>query len=465
MASEERTDQGRRGRPARPSRRRTPDVRTFSMAWASDAPLAAVEAELLIQGWRRVGRGADLLLIDGRAVADDPNSRGSSAYRLLLVGEGADPTPALRAGDADDVIVLGSPAGLRVRLLVAARAIEARRRAASSVAEARRWGLVDELSGLGTRRALATGLRSFCGLEETGIACALLIVDIDQFKSVNDRYGHVEGDRLIRKTGSAIAEVIRDTDAGYRFGGDEFILLLRNTSGPDAVAIAERLRFAVGGLSLGTDGYGPEARVTISVGVVALPRDAERRESKSSRPPTPPCTRPSGRDATESGSVSSLEPSMRRPSVTAGTPTATRISRSPRWRDTRQRLPGLQHRVRGRRDANGPSPSCLQVLDEQTERQDDREARADGDDRDGRDRDEDGEEPGDRKCPPEASHHAGHMTRPPLPGVASGVASSLTGSPHHWHSTRVSRAPPAHANWPSAASHHVSDRVATRMIS
>jgi hypothetical protein len=111
----------------------------------------------------------------------------------------------------------------------------------------------------------------------------------------------------------------------------------------------------------------------------------------------------------------------------------------------------------------GPSQR-LQVFDEQAECDNDRKNRADRDDRDGRDRDEDGEEPGDRQGPPEATDHEGHMIRRP-PAIATGVVSSVIVSAHHWHSTRVRRAPPAHANWPSAASHHVSDRVATNTTS
>jgi diguanylate cyclase (GGDEF)-like protein len=104
---------------------------------------------------------------------------------------------------------------------------------------------------------------------------ALALVDIDHFKQVNDTYGHLVGDRVLKALAEALTGQSRDYDRVGRFGGEEFVLLLAQTAEKDACKIAERLRAYVASLVIPTDNRpdAPGISVTISVGVTALARD------------------------------------------------------------------------------------------------------------------------------------------------------------------------------------------------
>ncbi len=93
---------------------------------------------------------------------------------------------------------------------------------------------------------------------------AVLLLDVDHFKSINDLLGHQTGDRVLAQIGRIIAENIRGVDVAGRFGGEEFLVLLRDAARERAMQVAERLRFAIetGGLA-----YADGKPVTVSVGV------------------------------------------------------------------------------------------------------------------------------------------------------------------------------------------------------
>ena len=103
---------------------------------------------------------------------------------------------------------------------------------------------------------------------------AIALVDIDHFKQVNDTYGHLVGDRVLRAIAEALTGRSRDYDRAGRFGGEEFVLLLAQTSRDDACKIAERLRSYVASLEIRTDDRpdAPTLKVTISIGVTCMAR-------------------------------------------------------------------------------------------------------------------------------------------------------------------------------------------------
>ena len=103
---------------------------------------------------------------------------------------------------------------------------------------------------------------------------ALALVDIDHFKLVNDTYGHLVGDRVLKAIAEALTSRSRDYDRTGRFGGEEFVLLLAQTTETDACKIAERLRSHVAALAIPTDDRpdAPTLHVTISIGVTAMAR-------------------------------------------------------------------------------------------------------------------------------------------------------------------------------------------------
>jgi diguanylate cyclase (GGDEF)-like protein len=105
-----------------------------------------------------------------------------------------------------------------------------------------------------------------------GRPTALVVCDIDHFKYVNDERGHDVGDRTIRAVGERLRSLVRGGDRVGRWGGEEFLLILPETSSADAAALAERMRLAVEVATGFTDNA---ARVTISLGVAAASARAD----------------------------------------------------------------------------------------------------------------------------------------------------------------------------------------------
>jgi diguanylate cyclase (GGDEF)-like protein len=113
----------------------------------------------------------------------------------------------------------------------------------------------------------------------TNTPLALALVDIDHFKVVNDTYGHLVGDKVLRAVTDALRSQLRVYDLAGRFGGEEFVLLLPHARESDALNVAERLRAHIAALSVlvnDAEPAGPCVRLTVSVGVSAL--DGDRRE-------------------------------------------------------------------------------------------------------------------------------------------------------------------------------------------
>jgi diguanylate cyclase (GGDEF)-like protein len=128
----------------------------------------------------------------------------------------------------------------------------------------------DYLTGLANRRRFRKALgQEIERWRRYQIPCALLLLDIDHMKKVNDTYGHPAGDRVIRFVASTLAELSRDNDTAARLGGEEFALLLAGVGSEKAVAAAERVRLAVAEQMLEEVG-----RVTVSIGVAACPSNA-----------------------------------------------------------------------------------------------------------------------------------------------------------------------------------------------
>jgi diguanylate cyclase (GGDEF)-like protein len=111
------------------------------------------------------------------------------------------------------------------------------------------------------------------------VALAVAVLDIDFFKLVNDTYGHLFGDEVLREIAQCLPEMLREYDSAGRFGGEEFVLLLPYTRAVDAFRIADRVRDHISGLSLRTPD-GQAVQVTVSVGVAALDAGSTRELSE-----------------------------------------------------------------------------------------------------------------------------------------------------------------------------------------
>ena len=131
---------------------------------------------------------------------------------------------------------------------------------AQRAAEYREASLTDPLTGLGNRRALQ--------LNTPAGTYAVISLDLDHFKAVNDSFGHAAGDVVLSRVSGALTASVRDGDAVFRLGGEEFLIILPDAGEASAVAIAERIRTTVKHLDL--KDLAPDGRITVSEGLTTV---------------------------------------------------------------------------------------------------------------------------------------------------------------------------------------------------
>ena len=142
----------------------------------------------------------------------------------------------------------------------------------------RYWGDTDQLTELYNRRRLEQDLAAhLASFNRYDISTSVLMLDLDNLKSVNDIEGHHKGDEIIVALADILREQMREADAAYRYGGDEFVIVLPNTEIKQAITFAERLnsQFAAHAESL-TIG---DIAVTVSIGVTAISADDDSHET------------------------------------------------------------------------------------------------------------------------------------------------------------------------------------------
>ena len=123
---------------------------------------------------------------------------------------------------------------------------------------------IDTLTGLLNKQYF---LEKYCSVQERGAQLlSLLFIDVDDFKMINDRYGHLAGDQVLQKMAFCIKCILRLQTDIIRFGGDEIVVILEDTHAEDAFAVAERIRNAV--LDMNVDEFAPEMKITVSIGLI-----------------------------------------------------------------------------------------------------------------------------------------------------------------------------------------------------
>jgi diguanylate cyclase (GGDEF)-like protein len=144
----------------------------------------------------------------------------------------------------------------------------------------REQAVTDSLTGLSNRRYLETRLREEVGrAKRHGSIFSLMMIDLDNFKSYNDREGHPAGDALLTAIAGVIRTAARDTDLVSRYGGDEFAVVSPETRVEEALLLAERIRGAVANSSFDLPGLPAAGGLTLSVGVAGFPADADDPEA------------------------------------------------------------------------------------------------------------------------------------------------------------------------------------------
>jgi diguanylate cyclase (GGDEF)-like protein len=178
------------------------------------------------------------------------------------------------AGQIAPVLAVLVAAGALLTVWTTRRVAEREKalRAEREVAE--RLALRDALTQAYNRRFLAEVLPK---LAHQSARCrtplSALMIDVDRFKRLNDGYGHAAGDRVLAAVAQCLAGKIRASDMLVRYGGEEFLVLLPDTTRSGALAIAERVRAAVEQARTAVPQAEQPLRVTVSVGVATLPAD------------------------------------------------------------------------------------------------------------------------------------------------------------------------------------------------
>jgi diguanylate cyclase (GGDEF)-like protein len=191
-----------------------------------------------------------------------PLLAGRETVGVLTVTDKADGSPF----DEHDALILRSISVIAAMSLVAARS-------EGEAAQLAYAATIDALSGLMNRQSLDNRLHQEVERSKReGTSLAVLMVDVDDFKRINDTHGHQVGDAVLHAVAGAIRSAVRVFDVCARYGGDEFAIVMPNCDHHSAVACAERIRVRVLELNEGADPPLPE-RLTLSIGVAVMAAD------------------------------------------------------------------------------------------------------------------------------------------------------------------------------------------------
>ena len=244
--------------------------------------------DVLITDWMMPGLAGPELCRRVRQRSDDGYTYvilATSLERHEHVLEG------MEAGADDYLTKPIEPFDLQTRLIAAQRVTELHKQVAQFHSELARLNIelgeqarTDPLTRLGNRMRLHEDLSSHQPRAvRTDSWYCLAICDLDSFKHYNDTFGHLAGDGALRRVADVLANASRDTDSVYRYGGEEFVVLLRDTA-PDRRLIAmERLRQAVEGLAIPHEHSARFRVVTISSGVARARPTSWRLAGRPSR--------------------------------------------------------------------------------------------------------------------------------------------------------------------------------------
>jgi diguanylate cyclase (GGDEF)-like protein/PAS domain S-box-containing protein len=207
---------------------------------------------LLVQD---VGESADYLEYDPHVVSEVVAVIRAEGVPVGLLDIQTDETQPLDDGDLQFAESIAAHLGLLIEQITVQERLE-------------QQALTDPLTGVANRRAFIQELNSLTGSPETRSA-ALLLVELDNFKSINDRYGHLFGDEMLKQVTGRLMTQLREHDVVARYGGDEIAMVLYNTNGAQAGQVAERVRSLIADEPFTHNGSTTE--LTVSIGIALFP--------------------------------------------------------------------------------------------------------------------------------------------------------------------------------------------------
>ena len=250
------------------------DCRTAKDGLEAWKMLQAERADVVLSDWNLPGMGGVELCRRTRAA----DGQGSYTYFIFMTGFD-DREHFLRGMEAGADDYHTKPVDieeLQARLVSAGRVLSLYRKLADQNSRLQRdselsfhEARVDPLTGAANRLRMNEDLAVLWSRSlRYGHPVALALCDIDEFKKYNDRFGHVAGDDVLRRVAQTIRNVLRQEDALYRYGGEEFLVVLPEQALADAICAMDRVRAGIEKLAIPT----PGGVVTISVGVAELVR-------------------------------------------------------------------------------------------------------------------------------------------------------------------------------------------------
>jgi len=232
------------------------------------------QPELLILDWVMPG-------VDGAELCHRIRARQRAPYQYILLVTAKDNTDDVVAGldaGADDYLTKPFERNeLRARLRVGKRILTLQDGLIRAREDLRFQATHDALTGIWNRRAVFDLLqreleRATRSLSATG----LLMLDLDHFKEVNDTYGHLAGDAVLREAAARVIQVVRSYDLVGRHGGEEFLVVLPGCDSNQALQSAERVRAAIEATPIIADRFA--IRVTVSVGATSATSGTSQKE-------------------------------------------------------------------------------------------------------------------------------------------------------------------------------------------
>ena len=218
--------------------------------------------------------------MDGTEVCQKVRERGNEPYTYLILltslDEKTNTVKGLDAGADDYLTKPFDPHELRARLRVGERMLEIQRELITAREELRLQATQDSLTGMLNRRLVLDILeRELTRGQRLELPLAVLMIDIDHFKAVNDTYGHQAGDAVLKEVAARVSTTVRPYDSVGRYGGEEFLVILPGCDEPRAQIVAERLCCVVSREVVHTSAA--EISVTLSLGL-ALSAQGETSE-------------------------------------------------------------------------------------------------------------------------------------------------------------------------------------------
>jgi diguanylate cyclase (GGDEF)-like protein len=222
---------------------------------------------------RRTGHLVDAIAAPGICYAFRPPAEAADRAHLCF--------PIMQSGSVGSVMQMVVPPADRERVSKLIPHISVYLREAAPVLEAKRLmetlresTLRDALTGLHNRRFLEESVEMLVAQAlRHGAHMAILMADLDYFKMVNDEYGHDAGDAVLKSLGKVLAQSVRSSDYVIRYGGEEFLIVLQETTGALAVAVAEKIRMRVEEMKVQV--AGKVLQKTISLGIADFPGDSD----------------------------------------------------------------------------------------------------------------------------------------------------------------------------------------------